>query len=229
MRHHSKTSGLYLVEPRDLQGDRWRDLPAGCPVALLMGVLYWAEHYLCTPHELLGREGPVCPYVRPSLNKDLFWLASHRVATESPAEVDRVMLVYRDWFAELEPASEASSIYKSIVVIFPDLCAEKAPEFIDEVHARLKPEFVKRGLMIGQFHADCPEPGVRNASFRPLRGPVPMLIIREMTKFDLPFVAAPGLVEHYLERFRDDVPERLKHFLHHDGPRRCPFGHESAA
>ena len=229
MRQHSKMSGVYLIEPRDLQRDCWRDLPTDCPVTLFMSVLYWAEHYLCTPHGLLGREGPVCPFVRPSLSKNLFWLAAHRGAAESPCEVDHLMLAYRDWFAELEPSSDASSIYKTILVIFPDLRAEEAPAFIDDVHARLKSEFVKRGLMIGQFHADCPEPGVRNESFMPLRSPVPMLIIREMTKFDLPFVAAPEFVEHYLDRFRDDVPDRLRHFLHHTGPSRCPTGHGSAA
>jgi hypothetical protein len=44
-------------------------------------------------------------------------------------------------------------MYKAIVLIFPDMPLYFAPELIDSVQTELKPLFVNKGLMIGEFHS----------------------------------------------------------------------------
>ncbi len=78
------------------------------------------------------------------------------------------------------------------------------------VQAKLKNDFVARGLMLGQFHPHCDEPGLWNDDFRPLRSPVPLLGIRHMVPTDFPFWKNDKtLFARYLERFREDVPPRI--------------------
>ena len=72
--------------------------------------------------------------------------------------------------------------------MFPGISDADAPAFIDAVQARLKPQFVADGLMLGQFHALNNEPGLHNQEFRPLRSPIPLLAIRFMVDSDLPFL-----------------------------------------
>jgi hypothetical protein len=56
------------------------------------------------------------------------------------------------------------------------------------VQQLLKKDFVEKGLMLGEFHASNESPGLRNAEFRPLRSPIPMLAMRHMVDSDLPFL-----------------------------------------
>ena len=55
-------------------------------------------------------------------------------------------------FDELEPRTGRAAAYKAVVMIFPQVPLSHAPRLIDGVQLALKPEFVARGLMIGEFH-----------------------------------------------------------------------------
>lgn len=56
--------------------------------------------------------------------------------------------------------------------------------------------------MIGQFHPHCEEPNLWNQDFRPLQVPLPILGMRYMGPFDLPFlVSEQRHVDTYLARF----------------------------
>ena len=48
--------------------------------------------------------------------------------------------------------------------------------------------FVRRGLMLGEFHLRNNSPGLRNKNFFPLRTPVPCLALRHMVPTDLAFL-----------------------------------------
>ena len=63
------------------------------------------------------------------------------------------------------------------------------PELIDGTKQALKPEFVRSGLMLGEFHADNRQPGLHNEEFHPLRSPVPMLVMRQMVPSDFAFLS----------------------------------------
>jgi hypothetical protein len=178
----------------------------------LRAVFRWAREYLCQPHPELGRKGPVCPFVQGALDRGTFFLAVHRGETVRPGELDDVLLVYRDWFRELEPRTGPAAQFKTILLILPDLPQAAATEVVDATQARLKPRYVAEGLMIGEFH-DGPPPkgGLWNPDFRPLRSPVPLLAIRHMVPSDFPFLAdRRDFVAAYLRLFGGSVPSALR-------------------
>jgi hypothetical protein len=55
-----------------------------------------------------------------------------------------------------------------------------SPVYIDGIQRPLRDEFVREGLMLGEFHQLSQSKGIHNKEFRPLRSPIPMLTIRHM-------------------------------------------------
>ena len=112
---------------------------------------------------------------------------------------------------ELEPTMGKEAQYKTILVLFPDLEPSQSPGIIDTIQSTLKPEFIPKGLMIGQFYPSCEEPALWNHDFRPLRSPVPLLAIRHMVPTDFPFLKKDaGWLAAFLQQFGSDVPSRLQ-------------------
>jgi len=179
----------------------------------LQTVAHWAREYLCNPHPDLGRAGDVCPWCRPSIDLRLFWLCTIRGASDAGTWCDPPVLELIDAFHACAPGEGDSTQFKTILAIFPDLrdCGE-----IATVHARLKPSFLDSGLMLGEFFADCDKPGVRNRAFRPLRAPLPLLVVREMLEVDIVFLAdRPEFVTAYLRKHRDRGRQAISRLLKH--------------
>lgn len=171
-------------------------------VTALKTTMNWVERFLCRPHPDLGRPGAVCPWTQPSLNRRLLWQAVIEGDIEEAEVVESSLRRYRDWFLDLDPTDPFARRFKTILVLFPDIDASRADELIDAVQLRLKPSFVSEGMMVGQFHAACPEPGLRNPAFRPLRSPVPMLAMRFMVETDKPFLEhSPELLATWTRLF----------------------------
>lgn len=92
-----------------------------------------------------------------------------------------------------------------MVLVFPSISHEEAHEYVDKVQALLKPEFVEKGLMIGEFHRSNNTPALHSSALFPLRTPYPSLAIRHMVPSDLPFlVHEERLLRGYLRVFRND-------------------------
>ena len=175
-------------------------------------VMDWAQEYLCKAHPQLGRKGPVCPFVGKSLEKNLFFLSVYDQADVEIEEVQQLLLAFRDRFLETEPTTGYDTIFKSILVLFPNLDVEKAPEIIDQTQVELIERFTPKKLMIGEFHPGPPQkPGLWNDDFRPLYCPVPMLVIRHMVNTDILFLKRnkPNTV-NYLKFFGHDIPQKMK-------------------
>ncbi|MEU0571504.1 DUF6875 domain-containing protein [Nonomuraea sp. NPDC005983] len=176
----------------------------------LRKILDWSREFLTQGHPELGRHGPVCPFSAPSLRRDLFYLA----VQEDVADIDstaEVLSAFRTRFQELAATlPSASRELLTFIVILPDFDHDDSTE-LDALQRRLKEEHVSDGLMIGQFHPTCAEPGLWNQDFRPLRSPVPLLAIRTMLAFDLPFLWDEAChLDSYLERFAPDIPARIR-------------------
>jgi GGDEF domain-containing protein len=176
----------------------------------MVRIVRWARDFLAKPHPKLGREGPVCPWVEESLSSDLFFVTSERTV---PLERDRIrslIVAHRDAFLSMEPRTGRTSLLKTILVLFPDVGAEAAPDVIDSLQLELKPQFVEEGLMFGQFHPRCEVPGMRNPAFRPLQSPVAMLVIRHMVLTDLLFLLDDeAYLEAYLRRFGQSAYDQV--------------------
>lgn len=156
------------------------DSPLGSTVA-------WIRNFLARPHPELGRAGPVCPFTPMALELDTIWLIEIADSKPDMQRMQDLIEQCRKVFMETEPREGPMSINKVIMVVFAGMSADDAP-WIDALQAKLKPNFVDVGLMLGEFHARNDTPGLRNEAFRPLRSPIPMLVIRHMVESDLPFL-----------------------------------------
>ncbi|MFI9332051.1 DUF6875 domain-containing protein [Kitasatospora sp. NPDC052868] len=176
-------------------------------------ILHWSRHFLTTAHPDLGRSGPVCPYTQPSLRRGLFHVAVVEGGDgpgggDLPAVVGRL----RSWYDRLSQrlSEESDRELLTVLLVLPQL--DRADSTVlDELQRKAKDEFVSQGLMIGQFHPVCAEGGLWNAAFRPLRSPVPLLAVRKLLVFDLPFLVGDEThLDHYLRRFAPEVPARIR-------------------
>src|SRR5271168_4187805 len=143
----------------------------------LVRIVDWCENFLGKPSELVGRSGNVCPFVpeamvRGSIKFAVVTLAKRGAAAAS--EIEEVVVACREHFLARERTPGKIDIFGSMVIIFPGITPEEALTVIDPLQGRLKPSFVKQGLMLGEFHPLSPAPGLRNRAFRPLRSPVPL-------------------------------------------------------
>jgi uncharacterized protein DUF6875 len=161
----------------------------------------WIRDYLCKPHESIGRTGAVCPFVEPSLRADC--LVVEEWPVDEDAGLDEVVMLIRrmvDRFGEIEWASTNATLH-ALVVVLPDLAGERA-RLLDLAHGKLKPQLVRRGLMLGQFHPECDDPAARNPEFPVSKSPVPMLALRHIAFHDVLFLNSdPGWFSHYAGRY----------------------------
>jgi hypothetical protein len=165
-------------------------------------VASWVDGYLARPHKDLGRPGTVCPFAPEALMRDLIRIAVVRLGKNQKQQIEEAVLHFRRAFHEMEPRTGDASIYKAILIAFPDVSLADAPGLIDVSKERLKPLFVNDGLMLGEFHELNESPGLHNPDFRPLRSPIPLLAIRRMVYSDIVFLNRPS-----------DPPERRIRFL----------------
>lgn len=143
-------------------------------------ILDWIEHFLCAAHPDLGRLGDVCPFARTAVSKRA--VSFYRNRSDSTAALAADIEQHLAQFCE----SGANDIYQCRIIVPERL--DDAARAVEAVQKQLKPAFVQRHLMLGQFFEDCQEPGLWNAMFRPLQSPVPLLAIRNMVPTDVAFL-----------------------------------------
>ncbi|MFI5756093.1 DUF6875 domain-containing protein [Streptomyces sp. NPDC051569] len=175
----------------------------------LREVLRWSSDFLVAGHPELGRTGPVCPYTQPSLRKELFHLAVP--AGPEGGDLSSAVDSLRAWHERLSAGLEDDDReLLTLLLVLPEFDRTDSAE-LDELQRKAKDEFVAAGLMIGQFHPVCEEPGLWNTAFRPLRAPLPLLAVRKLLVFDLPFLLGDDLhLDHYLRRFAPAIPARVR-------------------
>ncbi|MFC3499942.1 DUF6875 domain-containing protein [Micromonospora krabiensis] len=212
-------SGLALWSPAEVADGNLID-PEQLPA--LRETAAWAERFLTYGHADLGRQGPVCPYTRPSLNRRLFHLACLDRDLDDEG-VRETLLGYRDLHQELAAElPQEDRQFLTILIVLPRV-DRSDPEPLNRLQARLKTDFVQNRLMIGQFHPECAEPGLWNRDFRPLHSPVPLLAIRHMVAFDLPFLqTSQQHLEAYLAAFAPAIPTAVRSRLAELATREIP-------
>ncbi|HYZ15669.1 MAG TPA: hypothetical protein VE591_04680 [Candidatus Acidoferrum sp.] len=197
-----RRSGLTLWSIADVD----QGLVPAADAAVFEAIVGWTRSFLLAGHPQLGRDGLVCPFTKAALENGLFLLACAEPSSDT-REIQVLISRFRAWYCEMAAKlDDRKRGLLTFLVLLPDLDPTDASE-LDAVQAVLKDEFVEQGLMIGQFHPACNQPGIWNANFRPLRAPVPLLAIRAMVKQDLPFlVDQPSHVEAYRRRFGHRTP-----------------------
>ena len=157
----------------------------------------WLASYVTQPHPELGRRGPVCPYVAQAIASDHISLTACRLGRDQNLERLTVAIDHGiDLFGELARCHERVYLF-SMIMVFTDLKREHW-RWIDEGHHLSKPEAVRSGLMLGQFHPQCKAPAAHNPSFWVNRAPVPLIAIRHMAPHDFLFLDDPVWLDQYI-------------------------------
>jgi hypothetical protein len=166
--------------------------------ASLSRIVEWIDRFLCAPNPALGRTGNVCPYARTAILKRS--LEFYRNYSSSVSGLASDMEQHLEDFLQSERSDD---IYYCRLIV-PEAMGD-ASGAIEYVQKQLKPMFVERHLMVGQFFPDCGEPGLHNRAFRPLQTPVPLIAIRHMVLSDIAFLYGN---ERYMAAYRETFEER---------------------
>jgi len=157
--------------------------------ARLRSVADWIRTFVARPHKDLGRPGPVCPFVPGACERKTLWLAPERIADRSVSDVVQLMNGYKKLLLRAQPVEGDDTSYKAIVVVFTDLSADRAKEYLDE---RQMQDFKRRsyaedGVVMGDFHQRNEGSAIRNRSFQPFKSPLPFLLMRHAVISDWMF------------------------------------------
>ncbi|MFE0689600.1 DUF6875 domain-containing protein [Streptomyces xiamenensis] len=146
----------------------------------------WLTGYVTAPHPELGRDGPVCPFVAPSIRSGVLHSARFpwHPGDGLPA-MSRLIHAAMDAF-ERRFAAQPTSL-DSLIVVFDGL-ERREWHLIDDVYEEVKDEAVGRGLMLGQMHPDCDARAARNPLFPANRSPLPQMVVRRMAFHDILFL-----------------------------------------
>ncbi|WP_327118970.1 hypothetical protein OHB12_12045 [Nocardia sp. NBC_01730] len=173
-------------------------------------VLGWVGDFVLTPDSRLRRPGAVCPRLAVAIDQNLVRLVAVRTTRPTVDEALDTVPALADLYVEL--FDEAESFRRgALLAVYTDIDPDGAAEFIDGGHARLRPDFVRRGLMLGEFHQSSSVGSVHNPAFPVMQSPVPMFAVRALSAHDILFLDRPGeqreeLLGYYLEHVGDRAP-----------------------
>jgi hypothetical protein len=179
-----ETADLFLLEDVGRTSELVESDLAG-----LRSVADWIESYVIKSHEeLVGRTGPVCPFVPGSLERKTLWMAAERVADGGGSEVVECMKGYKRRLLEAEPSDGDDVNYNVIVVVFTDLPADRAKDVFGDVLEELAvSSYVEDGLLFGPYYKGNETTAIYNTRFRPFESPVPFLFVRHGVLSDWKF------------------------------------------
>jgi heptaprenyl diphosphate synthase len=155
-------------------------------------IVEWARNALTTENPEVKRpysnNQTVCPFVRESLDKNLFYQAFHPNIGADAGCLESIVVSYIEEFKRLQPFDPNMRFKKALLIVFPDI-PDTQLNILDLVHETTKSAFVQSGLMIGQFHQKCDVRGIHNPAFRAAKAPYPLMAIRNMEVHDIVFLS----------------------------------------
>ena len=217
---HSLTQAANLFLLEELEDSNRADTLAKGELTALRAVADWIRTFVARPHKDLGRAGPVCPFVPVACERRTLWLAPEQIAGRSAADIVEVLNGYRMLLQDARPLDGGEPNYKTIVVVFTDLPADRAKAFLDDVLRELGvPSYVEDGLVLGGFYAGNEASAIYNPGFRPFTPPVPFLLMRHAVVSDWKFfLNAEDWLGFWAGRYRESAVHALA-----DELRRLPW------
>jgi hypothetical protein len=169
----------------------------------LRAVSEWIKDFVAKPHKDLGRDGTVCPFVPGSLERRTLWFAPEKIAELDVPGVVELMDDYKRLFLEKAPLEDDDAIYKTIIVVFTDLPAERPGALFTDVLGQLADaSYEEDGIIFGPFYDGNEGTAIYNSSFRPFQSPVPFLFVRHTVLSDWKFfVDDDALLDRWARRF----------------------------
>jgi hypothetical protein len=172
----AQTTNLFLLE--DLEDISRTSELAERDLDALRSIADWIKTYVVKPHEdLIGRGGPVCPYLPGSLERKTLWLAPEHDA-DGGVPIVKLIDGYKRRLLETE-STDGDVNYNVIAVVFTDLPADRAQRVFADVFQQLAvPSYVEDGVLFGPYYEGNEATAIYNSSFRPFESPVPFLFVR---------------------------------------------------
>jgi hypothetical protein len=197
----SQTTQLLL--PEDLEDDETTGHLLSEDRQAVLSVSRWVKDFIACPHRDLGRDGTVCPFIPGSLKRRTLWFAPEHVADLDVAGVVELMAGYKRLFLDKAPLDDDDAIYKTIIVVFTDLPAERAGALFTDVLGQLAAaSYEEDGIIFGPFYEGNEGTAVYNPSFRPFQSPVPFLFVRHTVLSDWKFfLDDDALIDRWARHF----------------------------
>ncbi len=174
----------------------------------------WLEDFIMQPHAGLGRDGPVCPFARISRERHALHFATLDASDVGFRTFALIGLHLPDVYLDILRQSKCDEDLFALAIFMEGLVPSNYAKYVDVGHSMLKPAFMDVGLMLGEFHPASSVHGARSASFRPMRSPGPMLVIRKMSSHDILFIdkanASNESRAHELECYLKHVGGKLE-------------------
>lgn len=145
-------------------------------------------NFAASPNPHKGSSGAICPFLPKAIKNNTIWCALLDQKNLDFKSMINIVNNYIDIFPKLIIEDEGLKVYKSLVLIFPNLGLDRSVELIGQIQEEFKERLVKEGLMIGDFYSINNKSGLYNKDFYPLKSNVPMIAIRYLIPEDLPFL-----------------------------------------
>jgi hypothetical protein len=164
-------------------------------IEVASGVLSWLIDFIAQPHHLMQRPGnnkavcPFMPHVLDSKSGSLSIAVENGVDGSLPDDIVHLM---REKYLPLmakgysDPLAR-SSVFRSFVVIFPEIPTARE-HLLSDCQRDLKDTAVTLRLMIGEAYPTCKVGSAYREDFKIMRSPSPLLALRGMQIYDLPFL-----------------------------------------
>lgn len=159
----------------------------------LQKALGWTESFIIKSHPQYGLKKAVCPFVKPSMDINLLYMAVLRV--DNPESLDELyteMNVYRDMFLKMGPIPEHMRILRCFMLLLPDTPGHLLDDLMEtprpDTGESLKTEWLRHGIMMGQFYPACPFKSTLNAKLKTHQSPVPFYAVRPFIESDWRFL-----------------------------------------
>lgn len=148
----------------------------------------WAEQYLAKPHADLGRKGPICPFVKHTVDIGRYFVSVQPgIDGSSVHALRRVVLNQTAAFLRHSPNVGSKGAFGSLVLVFPNIPDDRL-HILDVVHNDLKTSLMERDVMFSPFHKLSDKPSISNPDFKAFRAPFPALVTRHMDVRDIAFL-----------------------------------------
>lgn len=150
----------------------------------------WAEEYLAKPHPELGRKGPICPFVKHTVDISRYFVSVQAQIDGSSLHTLRgAVLDEAATFLHHSPNVGSKGAFGSLVMVFPHI-PDARLGILDEIHSELKTALMERDLMFSPFHKYSTKPSISNPEFKVFRAPFAALVVRHMDVRDIAFLNA---------------------------------------
>ncbi|MGD9843393.1 MAG: acetyl-CoA carboxylase biotin carboxylase subunit family protein, partial [Steroidobacteraceae bacterium] len=145
----------------------------------------WAEEYLAKPHAQLGRKGPICPFVKHTVDIGRYFVSVHgQVDGRSINALRGVVIDEAAAFLQRSPNVGSKGAFGSLVMVFPHIPDERLG-ILDQIHDELKTPLMERDLMFSPFHKHSSKPSISNPEFKVFRAPFAALVVRHLDVRDI--------------------------------------------